>query len=74
MGVSGRAIVAALCAGERDPERLASLVHQSVAHKHAQLVEALTGDLRPHHQLLLRELLALLQAVGRSIRLCCKKS
>ncbi len=60
MGVSGRAILQALCAGERDPERLALLVHKSVAHKHAQLVEALTGDLRPHHQFLLCELLSLL--------------
>jgi transposase len=67
MGVSGRAILAALCAGERDPERLASLVHKSVAHKHAQLVEALTGDLRPHHQFLLCEWRALLHEVERSI-------
>ncbi len=67
MGVSGRAILAALCAGERDPEQLASLVHKSVAHKHAQLVEALTGDLRPHHQFLLCELRALLHEVERSI-------
>lgn len=43
VGVSGRAILQALCVGERDPEQLASLVHKSVAHKHAQLVEALTG-------------------------------
>ena len=31
VGVSGRAISAALCAGERDPEQLALLVHKSVA-------------------------------------------
>jgi transposase len=67
VGVSGRAILIALCAGERDPERLASLVHKSVAHKHVQLVEALTGDLRSHHQFLLGELLSLLQGVERSI-------
>jgi transposase len=68
VGVSGRAILQALCAGERDPEHLASLVHKSVAHKHAQLVEALTGDLRSHHQFLLCELLSLLQGVERSIK------
>ena len=68
VGVSGRAILAALCAGERDPERLALLVHKSVAHKHAQLVEALTGDLRSHHRFLLCELLSLLQGVERSIK------
>jgi transposase len=68
LGVSGRAIVQALCTGESDPERLASLVHKSVAHKHEQLVEVLTGDLREHHRFLLRELLALLDAQERSIK------
>lgn len=63
-----RAILQALCAGERDPERLALLVHKSVAHKHEQLVEALTGDLRPHHQFLLGELLSLLEGLERSIK------
>jgi transposase len=68
MGVSGRAVLQALCAGERDPERLALLVHKSVAHKHIQLVEALTGDLRSHHLFLLRELLSLLESMERSIK------
>jgi transposase len=68
VGTSGRAILQALCAGERDPERLAVLVHKSVAYKHVQLVEALTGDLRPHHQFLLCELLSLLDGVERSIK------
>jgi hypothetical protein len=54
--MSGRAILQALCVGERDPERLALLVHKSVAHKQVHLVEALTGDLRSHHLFLLREL------------------
>jgi transposase len=43
-------------------------VHKSVAHKHEQLVEALTGDLRPHHQFLLCELLSVLEGVERSIK------
>jgi transposase len=68
VGVSGRAILQALCGGERDPEQLALLVHKSVAHKHVQLVEALTGDLRPHHLFLLRELLSLLEGMERSIK------
>jgi transposase len=68
VGVSGRAILQALCGGERDPERLALLVHKSVAHKHVQLVEALTGDLHPHHVFLLRELLSLLEGMERSIK------
>jgi transposase len=68
LGASGRAIVQALCAGESDPEQLASLAHKSLAQKHEQLVEALTGDLREHHRFLLRELLTLLDAQERTIR------
>lgn len=68
LGASGRAMVQALCAGESDPERLASLVHRSVAHKHEQLIEALTGDLRAHHRFLLRELLILLDAQDLAIK------
>lgn len=68
LGVSGRAILHALCAGERDPERLAKRVHPSVRAKPEQLVEALTGDLRPHHRVLLGELLTLLTALEQSIR------
>lgn len=68
LGVSGRAMVQALCAGESDPQRLASLVHWSVTHKHDQLVEALTGDVREHHRFLLRELLSLQETLDRSIQ------
>lgn len=68
LGVSGRAILHALCAGERDPARLAERVHPSVRAKPEQLVEALTGDLRPHHRALLGELLTLLSALEQSIR------
>jgi transposase len=68
VGASGRASVQALCEGESDPERLAGLVHRSVAHKHEQLVEALRGDLREHHRFLLRELLILLDAQDPTIK------
>lgn len=68
LGVSGRAILHALCAGETNPERLAERVHRSVRATPAQLVEALTSDLRPHHRLLLGELLTLLSALEQSIR------
>ena len=67
MGVSGRAILAALAAGESDPERLASLAHPSLRPKHAQLVRALQGEVRPHQRFLLHELLALMAALEGSI-------
>ncbi len=45
MGVSGRAILSALIAGETDPERLADLAHPRVRATRTQLREALQGRL-----------------------------
>ena len=67
MGVSGRAIIQALAAGERDPQRLAALVHVSLRRKHDRLVIALQGDIQVHHAFLLRELLGVIEALERSI-------
>ncbi len=68
MGLSGRAILDALCAGESDPVRLAKLVHKSVHATQEQLSTALTAEVREHHRFLLRELLSLIDAQDRSIR------
>jgi transposase len=46
MGLSGRAILHALCAGESDPVRLAKLMHPSVHATQEQVVAALTGEMR----------------------------
>jgi len=67
MGLSGRAILDALCEGENDPECLASRVHRSVHATREQLVNALTAEVREHHRFLLRELLGLIDAQDRSI-------
>jgi transposase len=67
MGLSGRAILHALCAGESDPVRLANLMHRSVHATQEQVVAALTGDMREHHRFLLRELLRLIEAQSLSI-------
>jgi transposase len=67
MGVSGKAILYALAQGEEDPEHLASLAHRSLQHKHALLVQAVEGLMRPHHRFLLREFLSLIEALNRSI-------
>lgn len=53
-GVSGRAILRALIAGERDPERLADLTGGRLRTPRPQLVEALLGRITPHHQFLLQ--------------------
>jgi transposase len=68
MGLSGRAILDALCAGESDPVRLAKLMHRSVQATQEQVVAALTAEVREHHRFLLRELLALIDAQDRSIK------
>ena len=49
MGVSGRAMIDALIAGERDPHVLAELARGRMRVKRAALVEALTGRFDEHH-------------------------
>ena len=56
-GVSGRAMIEALIAGERDPRRLAGLAKGRLRVKHAALVQALTGRFDDHHAELARMLL-----------------
>jgi hypothetical protein len=57
MGISGRAMIEALIAGERDPEVLAELARGRLRVKHAALVQALTGRFDAHHGELARMLL-----------------
>ncbi|SRR6266516_35243 len=68
MGLSGRAILDALCAGESDPMRLARRVHPSVHATQEQIAATLTAEIREHHRFLLRELLVLIDAQDRSIK------
>ena len=49
MGVSGRAMIDALIAGERDPHVLAELARGRMRVKRPALVEALTGRFDEHH-------------------------
>jgi transposase len=59
MGVSGRAIFAALISGETDPQRLADHARGTLQKKkRPELEQALKGLFRPHHAFLLAELLA----------------
>jgi transposase len=57
-GVSGRDMLDALAAGQRDPKMLADLARTSMRGKTALLVEALTGFFTPHHGELLAMMLA----------------
>jgi transposase len=57
-GVSGRAMLAALVAGERDPKRLAQLARARMRAKLSLLEEAFTGFFTDQHAFLLGKMLA----------------
>jgi transposase len=66
-GVSGRAMMAALIAGERDPTVLAELARGSMRSKTARLNEALTGRFTEHHAFLLTQMLQRVDAATADI-------
>ena len=66
-GVSGRAMIKALIAGQRDPKKLAELARGRLRVKHAPLVQALTGRFDDHHAELARMLLDQIDALGGQI-------
>ena len=58
LGVSGRAMLAALVRGTTDPEVLADLARGKLRKKLAALRQVLAGRFRPHHAFLVSQLLA----------------
>jgi transposase len=66
-GVSGRAIIEALIAGQRDPKLLAELARGRMKAKRAALVDALTGRFDDHHAELARMLLDQIDALTGQI-------
>jgi transposase len=67
LGVSGRAMLLALLAGERDPKVLAELARGRLRSKLPELREALRGRFSAHHALLLRLALEHVEQLERSI-------
>jgi transposase len=67
LGVSGRDMLEALIAGDRDPQTLADLARGRLRVKHAALVEALTGRFDAHHAILARILLDQIDALSTQI-------
>src|SRR6266704_1847785 len=67
LGVSGRAMLRALLAGERDPATLADLARGRLRNKLPELREALRGRFDAHHALLLRLALEHVEQLERSI-------
>jgi transposase len=66
-GVSGREMLAALVAGQRDPAVLAEMARGRMRPKRPQLVEALTGRFTDHHAWLLSAMLARVDAAEADI-------
>jgi transposase len=66
-GVSGRAMMAALIAGERDPKVLAQMARSRMRTKIGQLEEAFTGHFDAHHRFLLTRMLARIDAIDADI-------
>lgn len=66
-GVSGRDMMAALIAGERDPRVLAQLARSRMRTKISLLEEAFTGHFTDHHAFLLQRMLARIDAINADI-------
>jgi transposase len=67
LGASGRAMLRALVAGERDGAVLADLAKGTLRQKRARLAEALTGRFTAHHAALLDDLLAHIEFLDGAI-------
>jgi len=66
-GVSGRDMMAALIAGERDPKVLAQMARMRLRAKIGQLEEAFHGHFTDHHTFLLAKMLARVDAITADI-------
>jgi transposase len=66
-GVSGRAMLAALVAGERDPKVLAQLARARMRAKLGPLAEAFTGFFTDQHAFLLAKMLARVDALDADL-------
>jgi transposase len=67
MGVSGRAILAAILDGQASPEEMAKLAKGRLREKREALIQALEGRVKPHHRFVLAELLSQIDSLDESI-------
>jgi transposase len=68
LGRSGRAMLAAIVAGEDNPSRLANLAQGTARKKRTKLVEALRGRVTPHHRIVLKLHLDVIAALEAALR------
>jgi transposase len=69
-GVTGMAIIRAILAGEREPEKLAALRNPCCAQPESEFVKALTGNYREEHVFALKQALALYDCYTQQILAC----
>ena len=67
LGLSGRAMFAALLDGEQDPDVLANLARGRLRAKLPELRQALEGRVQPHHLMLIGQILAHIDALDETI-------
>src|SRR5437870_1951652 len=67
LGVSGRLMLEALVSGTRDPEVLAELARGTLRKKLPALKQALAGQFKPHHTLIVAHILAHLDYLDEAI-------
>lgn len=68
LGQSGRAFLAALIAGETDPQKLAALANYRVKAGRDELVESLRGRVTQHHRFLLKLHLEQIDSLEQAVR------
>jgi len=67
LGASGREMIRALIAGEKDPEKLAELARKRLREKIPELCLALQGQVTDHHRFVLGELMDHIEYMERQI-------
>ena len=67
MGVSGRAMLAAIVEGKANPSEMAELAKGRLREKREQLEKALEGHVKAHHRFVLTELLCQIDSLDESI-------
>jgi transposase len=68
MGVSGRAMLEAIVAGQSSPEEMAALARGRMRAKRDLLAKALEGRVQAHHRFVLSELLAQIDSLDETIQ------
>lgn len=67
MGVSGRAMLEAIIAGQASPTEMADLAKGRLREKREALVKALEGRVKPHHRFVLTELLCQIDSLDEAL-------